>query len=116
MRVAGFGFRRAAGLESFRAALDLAGGRVDALATAADKAGGLQALAQALNLPVIAVSPEAMAAHKIEGSQRVTAIYGTGSVAESAALVAAGPRARIVVSRVISPDRMVVVAIAEGAP
>ena len=116
MRVAGFGFRRAAGLESFRAALDLAGGRVDALATAADKAGGLKALAQALNLPVIAVSPEALSAQNVEGSQRVKQRFGTGSVAESAALVAAGPRARIVVSRVTSPDRMVVVAIAEDVP
>ena len=114
MRVAGFGFRHAASLDSLRAALALAGGDVAALATAEGKAAGLQALAREMGVPVIGISVQEMAAQGVPGSDRVRALYGTGSVAEAAALAAAGQGARLVVGRVTSPDRAVVVAIAEG--
>lgn len=114
MRVAGFGFRKAAGTDSLRAALAMAGGDVSALATAEGKIAGLAGLAAELGLPVIGVSVQALAAQGVEGSDRVRALYGTGSVAEAAALAAAGPGARLVVARVTSPDGLAVAAIAEG--
>jgi cobalt-precorrin 5A hydrolase len=114
MRVAGFGFRTAAGVESLRAALELAGGDAAALATAESKVAGLERLGEELGLPVIGVSIQALAAQGVAGSDRVRALYGTGSVAEASALAAAGQGARLVVGRVSSPDGMAVAAIAEG--
>lgn len=114
MRVAGVGFRTGAGLASLQAALALAGGPVDALATAENKVQDLNRLATQMDLPVIAVSPDTLARHARPGSDRVRALYGTGSLAESAALAAAGRGAVLVVGRVTSPDGRAVVAIAEG--
>lgn len=114
MRVAGFGFRTSAGLASLQAALALAGGRVDAVATVEHKAAGLTDLARLLGVPLIAVSTADLAAQGRPGSARVRALYGTGSVAESAALAAAGAGATLVVARVTSPDGLAVAAIAQG--
>jgi cobalt-precorrin 5A hydrolase len=47
-------------------------------------------------------------------SQLVAERFGTGSVAEAAALAAAGPRARLIATRVVSQDRTATAAIAEG--
>ena len=115
MRVAGLGFRRGASAESLRAALALVG-KADALATAEDKVSepGFSRLAKELGLFVHAVSRADLAAQGIEGSARVIAEYGTGSVAEAAALAAAGPGARLISSRRTGPDGMAVVALAEG--
>ena len=113
MRVAGFGFRQGAALASFQAALDAVGG-ADALATVEDKLTGLTPLARATSLPLIPVTRADLQAHARPGSARVTALYGTGSVAESAALAAAGPGATLTIPRVTSPDGQVVAAIAEG--
>ena len=93
-------------------ALALAGGGVDAIATVDAKADGLHLLGVHLNLPVIAVPRQALSQRP--GSGRVRQLYGTGSVAEAAALAAAGVGAEIVVGRITSPDGMVVVAIAQG--
>jgi cobalt-precorrin 5A hydrolase len=114
MRVAGFGFRTTAGLASLQDALTRAGGPVDAVATAEDKARGLASLALALGVPLIAVSREALAAQDRPGSAKVRAHYATGSVAESAALAAAGAGSRLVVARITSADGQAVAAIAEG--
>ena len=114
MRVAGFGFQSGTGISSLLAALALAGGPVDAVATVENKSGGLKALASQLNLPVIAVSRAEIAAHPRPGSERVRHLYGTGSVAEASALAAAGRGAVLVVGRVTSSDGRAVVAIAEG--
>ena len=86
-----------------------------ALATAADKADApaLQALSRETRLPVIAVadlSGQPTATH----SPRVAALKGTGSVAEAAALAAAGAGARLIAPRVISADRMATAALAQG--
>lgn len=115
MRVAGLGFRRGVSAESLRAALALVG-QADALATAEDKAQepGLTRLASSLNLKVHAISRATLAAQGIEGSARVMAAYGTGSVAEAAALAAAGPGARLIVTKRTGPDGMAVAAIAES--
>jgi cobalt-precorrin 5A hydrolase len=119
MRVAGLGFNSEANIESLRDALAAAGGAggLDALATASDKAdaAALLALARELGLAVKAVPAEILA--RIETathSVRVTAMHGTGSLAEAAALAAAGRNARLISARVISRDRTATAAIAEG--
>lgn len=112
MRVAGFGFRKGAGVESFLDALALAGQQVDALATVDSKSEGLNQLSLRLNLPVIAVLSDRLSPRP--GSERVRQLYGTGSVAEGAALAAAGVGAVLVVGRVASSDGQAVVAIAHG--
>lgn len=115
MIVAGLGFRRGVSAESLRAAIELAGG-AEALATAEDKANepGLQALVAETGLRLHAVPQMVLAAQGVVGSDRVKALYGTGSVAEAAALAAAGPGARLVVPKLTGPDGRVVVALAEG--
>jgi cobalt-precorrin 5A hydrolase len=117
MRVAGLGFRHGANEQSLADALARAGGEVDALATPADKAEApaIVALAQTLGLPVVAVPGlDLRAAPTLTHSDRVMAKRGTGSVAEAAALAAAGPGARLVAARVVSGDRMATCAIATG--
>jgi cobalt-precorrin 5A hydrolase len=115
--VAGFGMRAGSGPESLHAALTLAQMQIasrplTALATIAERAEGLRALADIMNLPlrIVAVS----GVQTPTQSARVRAGFGTGSVAEAAALTAAGPNARLVVLRVTSPDGMATCALAEG--
>lgn len=119
MIVAGFGFRSGAGLSSLRAALALAQkGQppITHLATALDKLPTLAALAEALGLPLTGISPEALArVSTVTNSSASLAARGTGSVAEASALAAAGPGARLLGPRRISPDRMATCAIAQGA-
>lgn len=113
MRVAGFGFRAAATVDDLAAALALTGGGVDRLATDRRKAGpALAALGERLGLAVDAVDVSGTATP--HASARVMAGFGTGSVAEAAALVAAGRNARLVVGRVVAPNGMATAAIAEG--
>lgn len=116
MRVAGLGFRGAATVASLGDALQRAGGKVDALATADVKAHlpAIVALAKALGLPLLAISREGMAAEQtLTHSSFVEHKFGTGSVAEAAALAAAGPGARLVGPRSISGDGLATAAIAE---
>ena len=118
MIVAGFGYRTGATAASLRAALALAQTGhppVTALAAPADKASLLASLAEALELPLIAVTPEALRpVETLTRSPASLAARGTGSVAEAAALVAAGEGARLLAPRHISPDRMATCAIAQG--
>ncbi|MEJ7928124.1 cobalamin biosynthesis protein [Sphingobium sp. AN641] len=119
MIVAGFGFRAGAGPASLRAAFALAQqGRpaVTHLATAQDKRAALVPLARALGLPLTGIAPDALAA--MPTSTRSAASLharATGSVAEAAALAAAGEGAQLLTSRHISPDRMATCAIAQGS-
>ncbi|SOH94264.1 cobalt-precorrin 5A hydrolase [Monaibacterium marinum] len=111
MRVAGIGFRGSAGAAAICDALG--GAQVDALATLQRKADALRAFD--LGWPVIGVSDVEIAAMQTPShSERVFAQLGTGSLAEAAALVAAGPDARLLVTRRISSDGMATAAIAEG--
>ena len=88
-RVAGIGMRSGAGLESLRAALELAsGGAITALATIEARADALRPLAAELGLPMRVV-PVAGVVTPTQSS-RVQARFGTGSVAEAAAVLAAG--------------------------
>lgn len=119
MRIAGMGFRTAAGTDSLRSALMAAGGTdgIVALATAAEKAQAqaLIALAAELRLPIWAIAPGALAAVETQTwSDRVASRFGTGSLAEAAALAAAGPAARLLGPRAVSADGMATAAIAEG--
>lgn len=117
MIVAGFGFRTSASESALSEALTavqaVAGLAPDALATAADKAKSpaLIALALRLNLPLIAVPLAALGAQGTL-SRRVPARYGGRSLAETAALAAAGPGARLLVARMGSADGRAMAAIA----
>lgn len=120
MIVAGFGFREGASLASLEAALALAQAglpRVTALAAPADKAPALRPLAEAMSLPLLAPTVEALGVMPtVTVSIASLRARGTGSVAEAAALAAAGPGAALLCARRISPDRMAACAIATGAP
>ncbi|MDO5757059.1 MAG: cobalamin biosynthesis protein [Rhodobacterales bacterium] len=117
MIVAGFGFRGAASTASLRAAMQACGAQPDVFATVAGKelSPALQTLAAQMQLPIRAVPPELLSAQDTATRSRASrAAYGTGSVAEAAALAAAGPGARLIAARQISPDRMATCAMAEG--
>jgi cobalt-precorrin 5A hydrolase len=116
MRAAGFGFRKGVQLACLRdllAAAEAAGGRAAALAALPAKAAdaGLRALADERGLPLLAVPVSGIATPT--HSARIAALHGTGSVAEAAALAAAGPGARITVARIVAPDGTATCAIAE---
>lgn len=118
MIVAGFGFRSGVTLAALEDALARAGGAegVTHLATLAAKAGGLRPLGEALGLPVVALVPERLrGAATLSHSPRVAAMLGTGSLAEAAALIAAGQGARLRGPRAVSADGTATAAIAEGA-
>lgn len=119
MIVAGFGFRAAATVDSLADALARTGARdrVAALATPRDKARTVvfTGFAQGLSLPVHPVDGATLARQDTATrSDASLAARGTGSVAEAAALAAAGPGARLVAKRVISGDGMATCALAEG--
>jgi len=115
MRVAGFGLRASATQDDL--AQLLAGTRVDALACPADKAdhSALRALAADCGLPLIPIAPDRLADQSpVTLSSRQPPRYGAGSVAEASALAAAGPGARIIVTRQVSASGRATMAIAEG--
>ena len=120
MIVAGFGFRPAASeaslIDALTKAQAAAGGMAQALATAADKADApaLVALSQRLQLPLIAV-PLAALGKLGSLSRQVPARYGGRSLAEAAALAAAGPGALLLAGRVGSADGTAMAAIAARA-
>lgn len=122
MRVMGIGFRAAADLASLQDAMRLAfeaGGaqKLDALVTESAKSREkvFREFAQLLGLPGLGITQTDLE-HMITPtqSQRIIDTFGTGSLAEAAALVAAGPDARLVAMRVVSGDGMATAAIAES--
>ena len=118
MRVAGLGFRRDVTLASLREALVAAGAEgLAAVATVSDKShtAALRLLAREFNLPIKAIPAAVLAGIKTPTqSEFVRAKFGTGSIAEAAALAAAGARARLISRRTVSQDRTATAAIAEG--
>ncbi|OKO79183.1 cobalamin biosynthesis protein [Bradyrhizobium sp. NAS96.2] len=119
MKVAGLGFRREASVASLREALDAAGGAegLAALATVSEKtdATALRLLAQELGLLIRGIPADALAeVETVTQSELVRAAFGTGSIAEAAAIAAAGRGARLISARAVSQDRMATAAIAEG--
>lgn len=120
MRVAGVGFRSAASLASLHEALMAAGGPdgVRLLATVMEKADApvLLALADMLHIPIQGVAGDVLAdIATLTHSPHVAARFKTGSVAEAAALAAAGKGARLLSPRAVSRDGMAVAAIVEIA-
>ena len=121
MIVAGIGYRQAATLDDLREAVALTGATPHALASVAAKTRGaaLIALAQELDLPLIAIDEERLPLVQTRtASDRIKARFGTGSLAEAAALLAAGANdkdiaARITVPRVQTKNGMATAAIAE---
>ncbi len=121
IRVLGIGCRgavtEAALSDAVGKALSRAPGPLDRLATLAERAGTEPVLALAARHGLRLVGLDATA---LEGcatptrSARIAARFGTGSVAEAAALVAAGAGARLCCERQISTDGMATAAIAEG--
>lgn len=98
-------------------AIEASGGaQVQALATesAKSRAPVFRELAQAMTLPGLGVRVNDMAQMMTPTqSQRIIDKFGTGSLCEAAALVAAGPQARLVAVRVVSGDGMATAAIAD---
>ena len=117
MIVAGVGCTaRATGAEIGALVVQVAQGRaLAALACLEMRVGQIGPVAERLGLPVLVVR-----AARIEGVQtpslspRIMAQYGTGSVAEACALVAAGTGAEIIAARQISGARQATCALAQG--
>jgi cobalt-precorrin 5A hydrolase len=109
MKVAGIGCRNDTPLE----ALIQAVAKVDAdiLAGIGIRAHLLEQLAQALDLPLQIV--EIAGIETPSQSPRIQALHATGSVAEAAALVAAGPTAKLTHQRIVSECGRITIAIAE---
>lgn len=119
MIVAGFGFRGAATADSLRDALARAAGerKVTAFAAPADKAQAacLSELAGELGVEIHTLAADDLSRQQTTTeAPRVRAARGTGSVAEAAALAAAGLGARLLAPRSISADRLATCAIAIG--
>lgn len=117
MIVAGIGFNARATTASIAQAVDAAMGaarvgRIDALASAdaKTKAKALTRFAEKRGLPVLAVDVAGITTPS--QSPRVQALFGTGSLAEAAALVGAGAGARLIALKIISPCGRATAAIA----
>lgn len=119
MKVAGLGFRKDVTLASLREALLAAGGPagLTAVATVSDKADAevLKQLARECGVPIRAVPADMLSGIDTPTQSKIVAErFGIGSVAEAAALAAAGPHACLIATRVVSQDRTATAAIAEG--
>lgn len=124
--VAGVGFRRGASadeiLSAVRLALDAAGlaaEQLDALATAAFKAeeSGIRDAAKELGVPLrrcITADLERVADKTFTRSTRVQAAVGVPSVAEAAALAAAGAGGKLLGARVATHKATCAIAIGAG--
>jgi len=113
MIVAGVGCRKDAAAAEVAAAIEAAlagsGHAADALACIATSAAkatepGIKAAAAALGLPLVTVPQEEleMAGERVATrSERVRALTGVPSLAEAAALAAAGPAAKLIARRIV---------------
>jgi cobalt-precorrin 5A hydrolase len=113
--VIGLGFRDVASAQSIGevlAGVSLQAARPElatVIAVAEDKAAhpGLLAVVQSARLPVETVAAEAMRQAGTRVTTRSALVLekrGVGSVSEAAALAAAGPGARLIVTRMVSAD------------
>lgn len=126
MIVAGIGCRRNAPADATEDCIGLAllecgleRSALDALATAAEKGdeSGLHEAAHRLALPLLLIAEDELA-RASEGaltvSERVLALKGVPSIAETAALAAAGRGARLLAPRVSNAHASCAIAIGEG--
>jgi cobalt-precorrin 5A hydrolase len=117
MIAAGFGFRKEATASSLEDAYGRAceAAEPEVLATVDEKAmaEAFRLFADELGLPIKAVPPDVLAQQttttQSDASQER---FGTGSVAEAAALAAAGEGARLLTVRQISADKLATCALA----
>ena len=128
MIVAGVGCRRGASAPNIeaaiRTALDRAGiaaHALDCIATAAAKNGeaGIAAAAAKLGVDLVLIQEAELQAanNRTETrSERVLAVTGVHSVAEAAALAAAGPSARLISPRLVMGAATCAVAVSGAAP
>ncbi|MCJ2071608.1 cobalamin biosynthesis protein [Methylobacterium sp. J-030] len=112
--VAGIGFRRGTGADEIAALIARALERVGAeraaltaIATAADRAAepAVTAAAARFGLSPRPIAPDALEARDAElatRSARIEHLRGVGSLAEAAALAAAGPDSRLALPRIAS--------------
>ncbi|AWB21128.1 cobalamin biosynthesis protein CbiG [Methylobacterium currus] len=112
--VAGIGFRHATSADEILALVaeglrqaDRPGAQLAALATAEDRAGdrAIRDAAGSLGVPLVAIGVEALreaGRRVVTRSVRIEALRGVGSLAEAAALAAAGPDGRLVLPRIAS--------------
>ncbi|WP_082167410.1 cobalamin biosynthesis protein [Methylobacterium aquaticum] len=112
--VAGIGFRHATSAAEILGLVaeglrqtDLASAHLAALATAADRARdpAIRDAAHTLGVPLVAVGVDALreaGRRVVTRSVRIEALRGVGSLAEAAALAAAGPEGRLVLPRIAS--------------
>jgi cobalt-precorrin 5A hydrolase len=126
--VAGIGCRKGASAAEIDAAIETAlerAGRplakIDRVATATTKRNedGIAAAAAKRGLPLIFVAQpdlEIASARGATWSARVLALAGVPSVAEAAALAAAGPKARLILPRIVKGPVTCALAEAEDAP
>lgn len=116
LRIAGFGFRREATLESLAQALDQLKdlyGAIDKLAAAHSMLPLVEELGRLRSIEVIAVADaELPRVTTLTHSAQSLQERGTGSVAEAVALLAAGPDAKLLGPRIISADRQATAALA----
>lgn len=119
LRIAGFGFRSEATLESLAQALDQLieqYGAIDKLAGAHSMLPLVKELGRLRGIEIIAVADaELPTVTTLTHSTQSMQARGTGSVAEAVALLAAGHNARLVGPRIISADRKATAALAKGA-
>jgi cobalt-precorrin 5A hydrolase len=93
-------------LEEALARAEMEAGAIDIIATSHAKRSeqGIAAAASRRGAKLVIVGQselEAAAVHVVTRSERVTALIGVPSLAEAAALAAAGPNARLIVPRVV---------------
>ncbi|SHE89360.1 cobalt-precorrin 5A hydrolase [Kaistia soli DSM 19436] len=128
MIVAGIGCRKGAPQQDILAAIAqalqaamLSPDRLDLIATAAEKGGeeGIAAAAAAFGCPLVLVPPGEL---KIAGekavtrSERVVALFAVPSVAEAAALAAAGDGAQLVAPRRVAGMATCAIAVSGDEP
>lgn len=119
MIVAGFGFRARVTAQSLSDALARTGYscEIACVATLANKAAepGFADFATGFDASLCAVDRDTLARQSTPTQSKASlTAYGTGSVAEAAALAAAGPGAKLLAPRVVSADGMATCAVAEG--
>ena len=112
--VAGIGFRRGTEAEEIAELIDRALGQagvardtLSAIATAADRAGepAIRDAAATFGLSPLPIAPAALAVSDgrvLTRSSRIERLRGVGSLAEAAALAAAGPESRLTLPRIAS--------------
>ncbi len=128
MIVAGVGCRRGASASDIEAAIravllraDIAVDALDGIATIAAKSAeiGLQTAAKKFGVSVVLVSDADLQAAEPRTetrSERVRALTGVSSVAEAAALAAAGPSSRLIGPRLVIGAATCALAASERAP